>query len=64
MKVGDLVRHSRWPFPKSPMGVVVESAKKRLSGNMMMFRVHWFVFDHEFNGWYGAHKLEVIHEGR
>jgi len=59
VKVGDLVKHKRWPFPKNPMGVVMESANPN-GGKMMMFRVRWFVFDHEFRGWYGAHKLEAV----
>jgi len=38
---------------------VMESANPN-GGKMMMFRVRWFVFDHEFRGWYGAHKLEAV----
>jgi len=71
MKVGDLVRR-KWTFAdwqqdnpwmedKEPTGVVIKTANPA-KGKMHMICVHWFINGHK--GWYGEHKLEVIHENR
>tara|TARA_R110000824_G_scaffold230500_1_gene418166 strand:- start:390 stop:575 length:186 start_codon:yes stop_codon:yes gene_type:complete len=58
MKVGDLVK-SKGHF-RNQLGVIVEAGNPSDYNYMGMFRVRWFVFDHEFRGWYGAHKLEAV----
>jgi hypothetical protein len=59
MKVGDLVRRKH----THQVGVVTNSANPKPSGKMQMLRVHWFTLG-ETDGWFGAHKLEVISEDR
>ena len=61
MKVGSLVRRRyQW---HSRLGVVLETASRKSDGRMATFRIHWFV-DPRYNGWYGAHKLDLAYESR
>ena len=61
MKVGDLVRRK---YVQKEIGVVVEAANPKPNGKMQMLRVHWFDLEQQPDRWFGAHKLEVIHESR
>ena len=60
MKVGDLVRRK---YVQKEIGVVMEAANPKPNGKMQMLRVHWFDLGRA-DRWFGAHKLEVVHESR
>ncbi len=66
MKVGDLVRLGQPTVYSAKtvrlyhlVGVILETANPKANGKMSMLRVHWFLRK-DFDGWFGAHKLEPV----